>query len=206
MDNCQSDSLQDWIIRTAKTITAAFLITWVLSGPVNAQELVLHCDQGQTAADFTLGDVLHTVKGSFALKQGEIRFDPSSGKIGGEIVFDATSGNTGNERRDHKMHKDVLESARFPEIGFRPDRVDGVVAATGTSDVQVHGMFHIHGAEHEITVPAEVNITADHWTVTTHFPVPYVKWGMKNPSLLFLRVGDTVEVAFHAAGSVAQAQ
>ena len=103
-----------------------------------------------------LGDVLHSVKGSFALKRGEIRFDPASGKIGGEILFDATSGNSGNQSRDRKMHKEVLESARFSEIGFRPDGVEGRVAATGTSTVQVHGMFRIHGAEHEITVPAEV--------------------------------------------------
>jgi len=42
--------------------------------------------------------------------------------------------------------------------------------------------------------------------VTTHFVVPYAKWGMKNPSVLFLRVGDSVDVAFHAAGRVAAAQ
>jgi polyisoprenoid-binding protein YceI len=198
--------LQSWIIKTAKTIIAGFLVTCALLGSASAQDLVLQCDPAKTAVDITLGDVLHTVKGSFALKQGEIRFDPASGKIGGEIVFDATSGNTGNDRRDHKMHKDVLESARFPEIGFRPDRVEGPVSTTGTSAVQVHGTFRIHGGEHEITVPAEVNLSADHWTVTTHFPVPYVKWGLKNPSVLFLRVGDTVEVAVHAAGGVAQAR
>ena len=177
----------------------------LLASTASAQELVLQCDPAQSAADFMLGDVLHSVKGSFALKRGEIRFDPASGKIGGEILFDATSGNSGNQSRDRKMHKEVLESARFSEIGFRPDGVEGRVAATGTSTVQVHGMFRIHGAEHEITVPAEVNLSADHWTVTTHFPVPYAKWGMKNPSVLFLRVGDSVEIAFHAAGGVASA-
>jgi len=31
-----------------------------------------------------------------------------------------------------------------------------------------------------------------------------VKWGMKNPSVLFLRVGDTVQVKFYAAGDTAQ--
>ena len=198
--NCNS------IRGAAKSILAALLIGCAVAGAVSAQELVLQCDSAQTAADFTLGDALHTVKGSFALKQGEIRFDPSSGKIGGEIVFDATSGASGNKSRDRKMHKDVLESARFPEIGFRPDHVDGAVAASGTSSVQVHGMFRIHGAEHEITVPADVNLSADHWTVTTHFVVPYAKWGMKNPSVLFLRVGDSVDVAFHAAGGVAAAR
>lgn len=191
------------VIHAAKNIVGALLIACAVAGAVSAQELVLQCDPAQTRADFTLGDALHTVKGSFALKQGGIRFDPSSGKIGGEIVFDATSGHSGNQGRDRKMHKDVLESARFPEIGFRPDRVDGAVVANGTSSVQVHGMFRIHGVEHEITVPAEVILSADHWMVTTHFAVPYAKWGMKNPSVLFLRVGDSVDVAFHAAGGVA---
>jgi polyisoprenoid-binding protein YceI len=187
-------------------MAVAVCLLWAsLATPANGQQLVLQCDPAQTAADFTLGDVLHTVKGSFSLKSGEIRFDPVSGKIGGEIVFDATSGHSGNQSRDRKMHKDVLESVRYPEIGFRPDRVDGKVTAGGTSTVQVHGMFRIHGTEHEITAPAEVELDGDHWTVLSHFPVPYAKWGIKNPSVLFLRVGDSVEIVFHGTGSVTPA-
>jgi polyisoprenoid-binding protein YceI len=194
------------IIKSLRTIIVVFLITLAIVGSASAQGLVLQCDPSQTATNFTLGDVLHTVKGSFALKRGEIRFDPVSKTIGGEIVFDATSGQSGNQVRDRKMHKDVLESARYSEIGFKPDRIDGNVVAMGTSTVQVHGMFRIHGTEHEITVPAEVSLSADHWTVTTHFAVPYAKWGMKNPSLLFLRVGDSVDIAFHAGGGVVAAR
>ena len=74
------------------------------------------------------------------------------GRQSGEIVFDATSGKTGNDSRDEKMHKDVIESGRFSEIAFRPDRADGTLAASGDSTLQVHGMFSIHGAEHEITI------------------------------------------------------
>jgi polyisoprenoid-binding protein YceI len=189
----------------ARLGAVAVVCAWaaVLAGTANAQAMVLQCDPSQSSADFTLGDALHTVKGSFSLKQGELHFDVSSGKIDGDIVFDATSGHSGNQIRDRKMHKEVLESARYPEIGFRPDRVDGKVAATGTSTVQVHGVFRIHGTEHEITVPAEVKLEADRWTVTSRFPVPYGKWGMKNPSVLFLRVGDSVDITFHAAGGVA---
>ncbi len=82
-------------------------------------------------------------------KHGDIRYDPATGKASGEIVFDATSGKTGNDCRDKKMHKDVIESGRFSEIAFRPDRADGTLAASGDSTLQVHGMFSIHGAEHE---------------------------------------------------------
>ena len=190
-------------------IRRIFSLIWILScalaAVVNAraQEVVLQCDSAQAAADFTLGDSLHTVKGSFALKSGEIHFDPASEKVGGEIVFDATSGQSGSKGRDRKMHKDVLESARYPEIGFRPDRVEGKVAASGTSTVQVHGMFRIHGVEHELTAPADVTPQGDHWNVSSHFSVPYVQWGMKNPSVLFLRVGNSVDLVFHGTCAVA---
>lgn len=168
-----------------------------------AQEVVLQCDPAQATADFTLGDTLHTVKGNFSLKSGEIHFDPASEKISGDIVFDATSGQSGSKGRDRKMHKDVLESANYPEIAFRPDRVEGKIAASGTSTVQVHGMFRIHGAEHEITAPTDVTPQGDNWNVSSHFSVPYAKWGMRNPSLLFLRVGNTVDLVFHGRCAVA---
>jgi polyisoprenoid-binding protein YceI len=70
--------------------------------------------------------------------------------------------------------------------------------------VKVHGIFSIHGVDREITVPADVEISLDHWTATVHFTVPYEKWGMKNPSTLFLRVNDSVEIDLVADGSVAQ--
>lgn len=165
-----------------------------------AQPIALQCDPSQTVAKFTLGDTLHTVHGAFKAKGCEIQFDPSSGKIEGEILFDATSGQSGSESRDRKMHKEVLESARYPEIAFRPDRVEGHLASSGVSSLQVHGMFGIHGAEHEITVPVEVKLEPGHWSASAHFPVPYAKWGMKNPSVLFLRVGDTVEIEFDGMG------
>jgi polyisoprenoid-binding protein YceI len=169
-----------------------------------SQELLLQLDPAKSGADIILSGNLHGVEGSFLLKHGAICFNPATGKVSGEVVFDATSGKTGNSSRDHKMHKDVIQSQRYPEIVFRPDRADGVLSAFGDSTLRVHGVFVIHGAEHEVTVPVQVSFTGDAWTATASFQVPYVKWGMKNPSVLFLRVGDTVQVHFHAAGTIGQ--
>ena len=166
-----------------------------------AQEQTFQIDPAQSTVKFTLGDVLHTVHGSFALKHGELQVQPT-GKLSGDIVVDATSGNSGSGMRDRKMNKEVLESARYPEIDFRPDRFDGEVAAQGKSSVMVHGIFSIHGTAREVTVPAQVERDGDHWTANVHFTVPYAKWGMKNPSTLFLKVSDTVEIDLSAAGSV----
>ena len=168
-----------------------------------AQDTAFQLDPALTTVKFTLGDVLHTVHGTFHLKQGALQFEPASGKISGEILVDAKSGESGSGMRDRKMHKEILESERYPEIAFRPNKIDGTVVSQGKSSVKVHGMFSIHGVDHEITVPAEVEMSADHWTATVHFTVPYTKWGMKNPSTLFLRVNDSVEIDLLAAGSVA---
>ncbi len=122
--------------------------------------------------------------------------------MSGEIVVDASSGDSGSGMRDRKMHKEVLESARYPDIVFRPDRVEGAVTNSGNATVKVHGIFSIHGTSREITVPVQLDTTGDHWTASMQFTVPYAKWGMKNPSTLFLRVSDSVEIDVAAAGSV----
>ena len=169
--------------------------------PFAGQDIDYRFDPAHSSVTFTLGDVLHTVRGTFNLKQGDIEV-AAGGKVSGQIVVDATSGDSGSGMRDRKMHKEVLESARYPEISFRPDRIEGAVRSAGKSSVMVHGMFNIHGADREITVPAQVETDADHWTATVHFTIPYQKWGIKNPSTLFLRVNDTVEIDLAARGTV----
>jgi polyisoprenoid-binding protein YceI len=185
--------------RTLGLAGSALLAVFVISAA--AQDKAFQLDPAQTSVKFTLGDVLHTVRGTFQLKRGSLEIEPDSGKISGEIVVDAGSGESGSGMRDRKMSKEILESNRYPEIAFHPDRIEGAVARQGKSSVRVHGMFNIHGVDHEITVPAEVEMSAGHWTATVHFTVPYAKWGMKNPSTLFLRVNDSVEIDLMAAGN-----
>ncbi|HMD70250.1 MAG TPA: YceI family protein [Bryobacteraceae bacterium] len=171
---------------------------------IHAEDTVLQIDPSQTKVEFTLADVLHTVHGTFLLKRGDMRFDAATGKASGELVVDATSGASGSGARDRNMHKNVLESARYPEIVFRPDRVEGKVTLQGTSHVGLHGIFSIHGAEHEITLPAVVENDDGKYAADIAFAVPYVQWGMKNPSTLFLRVSDKVEIGIHTVARAAK--
>ena len=106
------------ILSWAKTIVVLGSLWAGVSPAASAQAKILGCDPEQTTANFTLGDVLHTVHGAFKVKRCELHFDPSSGKLDGEIVFDATSGKSGNDSRDRKMHKEVLESARYRRSRF----------------------------------------------------------------------------------------
>ena len=200
------------LTKTRPTAQIALALLPLLAAPIlglaqsatPAKDLVLQFDAAQTDAHITLPTTLHIVEGAFAFKRGQIHYDPATGKASGEIVFDATSGKTGNSSRDSTMHKSVIESAHFTEITFHPDSVEGAVASSGSSSVKVHGMFGIHGAEHEVTMPVDFAVNGKAWTTSSSFQVPFVQWGMKDPSMLFLRVNKVVQVKFHAGGSVEQ--
>lgn len=158
---------------------------------------MLELNPAQTQVAFTLNDVLHTVHGSFQLKRGTISYDLKTGRCSGEMIIDAQSGASGSEARDKRMHKNILESAKYPEIIFRPDRVEGSLSAA-----MVHGLFTIHGVSHEMTMTVDAHPAGDTVEVKANFVVPYVQWGMKNPSTLFLRVGDTVKIDVDGHGTI----
>lgn len=145
---------------------------------------------------------MHTVHGRFFLKTSSIRFDPSTGKISGDIIVDATSGESGNSGRDGRMHREILESAKFPEINFTPTKMTGEVVAGGSSKVEISGRFRLHGQDHYVTLPIEVKSDGKNLQITTHLEIPYVQWGLKNPSNFFLRVADKVSIDIEASGRV----
>lgn len=161
---------------------------------MHAEEIALRIDPAQTSVQFKLGATLHSVRGTFQLKRGNIRYDDATGAASGEIAIDAASGQSGNSDRDRDMHAKVLESPRYPEIVFRPAKVSGKVDGRGSSRIILIGLISIHGAEHEISLPLQVDTAGGRYTALGAFTVPYVKWGMKNPSKAFLRVSENVEV------------
>lgn len=168
--------------------------------PLAAAENTVELDPARTTIGFTLGDVLHTVHGTFKLKRGAITFDSSSGKASGEIVVDVASGNSGSGTRDKRMHREILESARYPEAVFAADRVSGELAPRGASELDVHGAFQIHGVSHEMTLHFRADVNGSEVASSTGFTIPYVQWGMKNPSNFLLRVNDKVEINIQAGG------
>jgi polyisoprenoid-binding protein YceI len=170
--------------------------------PAWAQRVDLEIDPAATTIGWTLGDVLHTVHGTFHLQKGGIWFDSAAGKAGGLLVVDAKSGESGSGARDGRMHKNVLESAKYPEIAFAPDGLSGPVAANGDSEVEVHGVFTIHGAGHELTAKVKTHAEPGKMTATLTFNVPYVKWGMKDPSTFVLKVKDFVTIDLQTTARV----
>lgn len=171
-----------------------------LSLPLSAADYRLELKPDATQIRFTLGDVLHTVNGTFRLKRGAIEFDTATGKASGEIVVDVASGESGSGARDSRMHANVLESKKYPEATFAPESVEGALAVPGASSVKLRGKFTIHGATHDAALDVRATATEDRLTAAIGFDLPYVAWGMKDPSNFLLKVEKTVKLTIDASG------
>jgi len=170
--------------------------------PAAAHEITLEVDPAQSTLHYTVDTTLHTVHGTFALKKGSsVHFDPDTGKAGGEVVVYATSGASGNSSRDERMHKEILETPKYPDAIFRPSQIEGPVARQGVSDVKLHGVMVLHGGEHQIVALVHADLSGDHWKGTAKFDVPYIQWGIKDPSNWLLKVKPVVNVELDMVGS-----
>jgi polyisoprenoid-binding protein YceI len=178
----------------------ALLVT--ISPAQESHSINLTLDPEATKVQWTLGDVLHTVHGTFRMKRGVIHYDPVTGEANGLIEIDATSGESGTPARDQKMHQNILNSAQYQAITFRPTHVEGKFEQTTGCSFNVDGIFNLHGRDH----PMKMKVTAQPQPTgvrfQTHFEVPYVDWGLKDPSTFVLRVNKDVSIDIDALGQV----
>ncbi len=159
-------------------------------------------DPGTSAVHFTLGASDHPVEGTFHVTSGDFTLDPQSGAMTGTVSVDASSGQSGNEGRDKKMTKDQLKVQTFPTITFAPARFSGQLKDSGDSSGPVEGAFTLLGQAHPITVPMNVHMEGDHFAASGSFSVPFVSWGVKDPSFMFMKVDKEVKIDLKLTGTV----
>lgn len=184
----------------AKALFLALPLSIVSVAFARHQTFTVNPDTSQVA--FALAATGHHVQGTFHVQSGSIVFDRSTPALSGEIVVAAGSGNSGEPRRDKKMNTDVLDVPHFAEVTFEPKSYQGTIAPSGDSDIQVSGVFTLHGTSHDITVPMQIHIDGTNITAKGHFTVPYVQWGLKDPSIFILKVAKEVGIDLSLAGAL----
>jgi polyisoprenoid-binding protein YceI len=189
-------------MKIVRNIGYGLIASLCLATSVFAQKITVHLDPAQTEVRWTLTDTLHTIRGTFRLKGGVVTFDPRTGIAEGELLVDAASGESGNSYRDKQMKKLVLESERYPQIFFHPTKLTGELKPGILQDVTVDGTFNIHGADHALRMGVKIQVDGDKVTATTHFIVPFVDWGMKDPSNFILKVGKQVDIDVVSHGTI----
>ena len=181
-----------------------FALAAVLAPPALAQHQTFAVDPDASQVKMTLNTTHEVVNGTFHVRSGSIEFDRSAQKISGSVAVLAGSGKTGNDSRDNKMNKDILKVEQFATVSFEPKSYAGVIAPSGDSNLQVTGIFTLLGTPHEITIPILVHLEGTTATAKAHFVVPYVDWGLKNPSFLIWKADNDVAIDLFLTGRLSQ--
>jgi len=142
------------------------------------------------------------VNGTFHVQSGSINFDRTASRISGIVIVAAGSGETGNDSRDKKMNKDILKVDQYTTVSFAPKTYTGTIAPSGDSTIQVSGVFTLLGNPHDLTIPMQIHIDGSKATARAQFVVPYVQWGLKNPSFLFWKAENDVAIDLNLVGQV----
>ncbi|HSU82669.1 MAG TPA: YceI family protein [Thermoanaerobaculia bacterium] len=177
-----------------------FPLALLLALPLSAATFTFELDPAATKVDFTFGATLHTVDGSMRAREGRVRIDPDTHEASGRFVLDATSAETGVSRRDRKMHEKILESQRYPDIVFEPQRFSGELNPVGRSQLELHGMLEMHGTKRPVDMTVVATSDGTQVKGSGMMIVPYLDWGLKDPSFFLLRVEKEVRVTIHAVG------
>jgi polyisoprenoid-binding protein YceI len=142
------------------------------------------------------------VNGTFHIQSGSIEFDRGNPKMSGSVAVLAGSGKTGNDSRDKKMNKDILKVDQYTTVSFAAKTYTGTIAPSGDSTIQVSGVLTLLGTPHDLTIPMQIHIDVSKATATTQFVVPYVQWGLKNPSFMFWKAENDVAIVLDLVGQV----
>ena len=188
-----------------KAVLIALALLATLSAQIEAaqaEQRVLVLDPATSKVSFILPATGHTVEGTLAVKSGRIAFESVTGAASGEIAIDLASAGTGNKSRDKTMHEEVLETGKYPLAVFRAEKIRGTLAPAGPSQVTLDGTLSFHGGDHKMSLPAKVENQNGRLKAETELQIPFVEWGLHDPSMLMLRVAKVVTVKIAARGSL----
>jgi len=183
---------------------AVLALAVILAPAALAQQQTFVANPDASEVKITLKTTHELVNGAFHLQSGSVEFDRSTPRMSGSVVVLAGSGKTGNGSRDKKMNKEILQVEQYATVSFEPKSYAGVIAPSGDSTIQVTGIFTLLGTPHEITIPILVHLEGTSATAKAHFVVPYIQWGLKDPSFLFWKADKDVAIDLVLTGRLSQ--
>jgi polyisoprenoid-binding protein YceI len=181
---------------------AVFALAVILAPAALAQHQTFAVNPDASEIKMTLNTTREVVNGTFHIQSGSIGFDSGNPKMSGSVAVLAGSGKTGNNSRDKKMNKDILKVDQYANVSFAPKTYTGMIAPSGDSTIQVSGVFTLLGNPHDLTIPMQIHMDGPKATARAQFVVPYVQWGLKNPSFMFWKADNDVAIDLNLVGQV----
>jgi hypothetical protein len=183
---------------------AVLALALILAPAALAQHQTFAVNADASEVKMTLKTTHELVNGAFHIQSASVEFDRSTPKMSGSVVVLAGSGKTGNGSRDKKMNKEILHVEQYATVSFEPKSYAGVIAPSGDSTIQVTGIFTLLATPHEITIPMLVHLEGTTATAKAHFAVPYIQWGLKDPSFLFWKADNEVAIDLFLTGPLSK--
>jgi polyisoprenoid-binding protein YceI len=174
----------------------------ILPASAFAQHQTFTVNPEASEVEMKLNTTHEVVNGTFHIQSGSIEFERSNPGMSGSVVVLAGSGKTGNNSRDKKMNKDILKVDQYTTVSFAPKTYAGTIAPSGNSTIQVSGVFTLLGNPHDLTIPMQIYIDGSKATARAQFIVPYIQWGLKDPSFLFWKAEHKVEIDLNLVGQL----
>jgi len=181
---------------------AVLVLAVIFSPAALAQHQTFAVNPDASKIKMTLNTTHEVVNGTFRIQSGSIEFDRSNPKMSGSVAVLAGSGKTGNDSRDKKMNKDILKVDQYTTVSFAPKTYIGTIGPSGDSTIQVSGVFTLLGNPHDLTIPMQIHIDGPKATASGQFVVPYVQWGLKNPSFMFWKAENDVAIDLNLVGQI----
>jgi polyisoprenoid-binding protein YceI len=182
---------------------AILILALIFAPAAFAQHQTLAVNPDASEVKMKLTTTQEVVNGTFHVQSGSVEFDRSATKISGIVIVAAGSGKTGNDSRDKKMNKDILKVDQYTTVSFAPKTYKGTIPVSGDSTIQVSGVLTLLGTPHDLTIPMQIHIDGSKATAKTQFVVPYVQWGLKNPSFLIWKAENDVAIDLTLVGNIA---
>jgi polyisoprenoid-binding protein YceI len=99
---------------------------------------------------------------------------------------------------EQTMHKDVLETEKYPEIVFETSRVAATKIGDGEYRADISGTLQLHGIIKSHKITANLSVKGDTLRATGSFPLRQTDYGIKPVSAVAgaLKVKDEVKFSF----------
>ena len=183
---------------------AIFALACLLVPTALAQHQTFVVNPDASQVKITLNTTHEIVNGAFHIQSGSIAFERGTPKLSGSVVVLAGSGKTGNDSRDKRMNKEILKVEQYATVSFEPRTFTGALAPSGDSTIQATGIFTLLGTPHEITIPVQVHLDGSSATAKAHLVLPYIQWGVKDPSFLIWKADKDVAIDLNLVGAISQ--
>ena len=181
---------------------AVLALAVILAPAALAQHQTFAVNPDASEVKMRLNTTHEVVNGTFHIQSGSIEFDRSAARMSGSVAVLAGSGKTGNDSRDKKMNKDILKVDQYATVSFAPKAYTGTIASSGDSTIQVSGVITLLSNPHDLTIPMHIHMDGSKATARAQFVVPYVQWGLKNPSFMFWKAENDVAIDLNLVGQV----